>query len=45
MYVGGIKSGVYGFYTTLHICHGTAPFHLCAPVVLLRPSGLSYARP
>ena len=24
-------------------CHGTALFHLCASVVLLRPSGLSYA--
>ena len=27
------------------ICHGTALPHLCAPVVLLRPSGLSYAHP
>ena len=28
-----------------HICHGTALPHLCAPVVLLRPSGLSCAHP
>ena len=27
-----------------NICHGIALPHLCAPVVLLRPSGLSYAR-
>ena len=25
------------------MCHGTALFNLCAPVALLRPSGLSYA--
>ena len=28
-----------------HICHRTALLNLCVPVVLLRPSGLSYARP
>ena len=27
----------------LYMCHGIALPHLCAPVVLLRPSGLSYA--
>ena len=31
-----------GFRNGFDICHGTALPHLCAPVVLLRPSGLSY---
>ena len=37
------ESGQKCHYAT--ICQGTALFNLCAPVVLLRPSGLSYARP
>ena len=28
-----------------NMCHGTALFNLCVPVVLLRPYGLSYTRP
>ena len=28
-----------------YMCHGTALLNLCVPIVLLRPSGLSYARP
>ena len=43
LWLGDFKDVNHVVHTLPHICHGTALFNLCAPIALLRSSGLSYA--